>query len=196
LSEYRQIRSAANVATLSDFVDGWVDEHKLAQPLTGAIFDIFIDIFHENLVERGLIGRDVEALSDRLEGRPQYGQVMQSFFDEAFEQNPAGIREALLDTRDLIAVYLMWACTRLSPDFLGYDDFARLLLMADEHLSGGRYLDIIHGNFHCRDIWSVAAGPRLSRPTSASHSFSARVMFPSVEPAGGKAYHGRRRRGI
>ncbi|MDA9981621.1 hypothetical protein N9H39_02570 [Gammaproteobacteria bacterium] len=193
LSEYQQIRAAANVSTLSDFVDGWADEHKLAQPLTGAIFDIFIDIYHENLVDRGLIGRDVEELSDQLEGRPEYEQVMQSLFDEAFDQDPAGFREALIDTRDLVAVYMVWAWTRLSPDFLGYDDFARLLLLADEHLSGGRYLDTIRENFWYRDIWSVTAGPRLGKPTPASHSFSTRVVVPTVDLAPPISYYRRRK---
>lgn len=193
LSEYRQIRSAANVYALSDFVDGWADEHELAQPLTGAMFDIFIDIYHENLVERGLISQEVEELSDRLEDSPDYEQVMQSYFDEAFEQDPAGFKEALCDTRDLIAVYMLWVWTHLSPDLLGYDDFARLLLLADENLSGGRYLGIIRANFWYRDIWSVKAGPRIGKPSPASHSFSTRVIVPNVDLGRAKAYYERGR---
>ena len=55
LSSNQQIRLAANPLTLLDFVAGWRDEHALAQPLTGAMFDIFVDLFHEELVARGLI---------------------------------------------------------------------------------------------------------------------------------------------
>jgi hypothetical protein len=178
LTEYKQIRSADNKMTLSQFVDGWVDEHKLAQPLTGALFDIMLDIFHENLVERGLIRRSVEELSDRLEGSPEYEPVMQTFFDQAYEKNPEGIREALLDTRDLMAVLCVWAWSRLSPDHLNYSDFAELLLQADHHLAAGRYHEIIRMNFWFRDIWNVRSGPRIGEPGPDSHSFSCRVMVP------------------
>ena len=53
-----QIRLAANPASLLDFVGGWRDEHDLAQPLTGAIFDMLVDVFHEELVERGLFSAE------------------------------------------------------------------------------------------------------------------------------------------
>jgi hypothetical protein len=49
LSETEQIRLASNPLKLSDFSAGWSDEHELAQPLTGAMFDILVDLFHEGL---------------------------------------------------------------------------------------------------------------------------------------------------
>ncbi len=67
-----QIRLAANPLSMLDFVRGWRDEHALAQPLTGAMFDIFVDLFHEELVARGLISRGQEDLSDELEDSPDY----------------------------------------------------------------------------------------------------------------------------
>ena len=54
-SPHRQIRSANNKRTMAEFVHGWRDEHELSQPLTGAMFDILVDIFHESLIVRGLI---------------------------------------------------------------------------------------------------------------------------------------------
>ena len=55
MSDNNQIRLAANNRVMSEFVDGWDDEHILAQPLTGAMFDILVDLFHEHLLELGLI---------------------------------------------------------------------------------------------------------------------------------------------
>jgi hypothetical protein len=49
LSQTTQIRIASNDLKLSQFAAGWTDEHLLAQPLTGAMFDILVDVFHENL---------------------------------------------------------------------------------------------------------------------------------------------------
>src|SRR3546814_15632649 len=58
LSHSSQIRLAANNSTLGDFAAGWTGEHALSEPLTGALFDILIDIFHDYLVEAGTkIGR-------------------------------------------------------------------------------------------------------------------------------------------
>ena len=66
LSGNKQIRIAANDVRLSKFAEGWVKEHKLSQPLTGAFFDILVDIFHECLVDYGCITPDMEDLSDKL----------------------------------------------------------------------------------------------------------------------------------
>src|SRR5690606_7629230 len=59
LSTTSQIRLASNSVKLSDFSAGWTDEHALSQPLAGALFDILVDIFQENLVERGVIPRRI-----------------------------------------------------------------------------------------------------------------------------------------
>ena len=52
LSPHDEIRLASNDVKLSQFTAGWDDEHALSQPLTGAIFDVAVDIFQELLVER------------------------------------------------------------------------------------------------------------------------------------------------
>ena len=52
LSPHDQIRLASNDVKLSKFTAGWDDEHALSQPLTGALFDVAVDIFQELLVER------------------------------------------------------------------------------------------------------------------------------------------------
>lgn len=180
LSQHEQIRAAANVAMLSDFAHGWVDEHALAQPLTGAMFDIFVDMFHESLLERGLISSELEELSDRLEDSPEYESIMQPLFDEAFEKDPEGFRETLEDTRDIVARHLATAWTHLSPDHLDYEDVGRLLLQVDLEATGGQYQRQIDGNFSYRNIGSTVVGPRLSAPTADSHSFSVRTTSPAL----------------
>ncbi|MGH6886871.1 MAG: hypothetical protein ACREGK_12450, partial [Geminicoccales bacterium] len=63
LGETEEIRIAGNDIRLSTFAPGWTDEHDLSQPLTGALFDIFVDVFHESLLERRLISPEVEDLA-------------------------------------------------------------------------------------------------------------------------------------
>ncbi len=182
LSEHEQIRLAANDYRLSDFVRGWDDEHDLAQPLTGALFDIFVDIFHEQLLDRALITPEVEDLSDQLEGRPEYEEVMQSFFDEAFARDPGGFKDALLEARDFLGTYLADTWSLLDPDFLSYTDVGAILELVDREINGGRYRKLIRGNFRMRDIGFAVPGPRLSPPGPESHSFSARTIIPEVRP--------------
>jgi hypothetical protein len=173
-----QIRLAANPLSLLDFVGGWRDEHDLAQPLTGAIFDMLVDVFHEELVERGLFSASAEDLSDRLEDRPDYHRVIQPIFDEAFAAAPDGFREALVSARDTIGICLAETWRRLSPHRLGYDDVGRALVAVDRMLTGGRYRRIIEVNLRRRAIGMARVGPRLRPPGPESHFDSPRVFVP------------------
>lgn len=178
LSEHEQIRAAANTMVLSDFSEGWIDEHQLAQPLTAAVFDIFVDIFHELLLDGGLISQELEDLSDQLEGLPEYEIVMQSQFDEAYARNPEGFKDALMLARDYIGTYLADTLRLISADFLGYDDVATALSHIDREISGGKYLRIIQPNFLWRDIGTAVVGPRLFSPSRTSHVNSVRTNVP------------------
>jgi hypothetical protein len=194
LSDDRQMRLAANSSTLSDFAAGWVDEHNLGQPLTGAMFDVLVDIFHENLLDRGLISPEVEDMADRLEYRPEYEALIQSLFDDAYERSPGGFKAALLETRDTLGLLLAGAWSRISPDFLGYEDVGDALLEQDRKLTGGRYQTQILNNFRWREIGAVDVGPRLSPPGTGSHVHSARTMMPRRRKArpSSLSYHERR----
>ena len=178
LSPEGQIRNAANDIRLSQFVRGWEDEHFLAQPLTGAFFDIFVDIFHEKLLDHGLIGPEVEDLSDRLLATPEYAPIMQGLFDQAFDRNPDGFKEALLLTRDTLGTYLADTWSRLNADYLNYIDVAEAFEEVDREFSGGRYKRLIRGNFDMRDIGSVRVGPQLAPFGKNSHVNSVRTLAP------------------
>jgi hypothetical protein len=183
LSEDEQIRIAGNGRHLFDFAAGWSDEHDLSEPLTGSMFDIFVDIFHEALLERRLIDPQVEDLFDQLERDPEFASLIQSMFDEAYARDPAGFRDALLETRDYLGAALAMTWQRLSPDSLNYVDVGEALLAADRRLSGGRYRRAILNNLTWRGIGLVQVGPRLAPPTGRSHAFSARTLVPERHQA-------------
>jgi hypothetical protein len=180
LSDNQEIRTASNGLHLSAFADGWIDEHDLSLPLTGAIFDILVDIFHELLVERRLISPKMEHLADLVERQPEHEGLIQSLFDATFSQDPGGFKAALVDARDWIGSYLAQALIRLSPHHLNYDDVAAVLLETDRMWSGGRYQRLIARNFDRRGIGSVRVGPRLKPPGAESHAFSARTLVPAA----------------
>jgi hypothetical protein len=180
LSATEQIRLASNSVKLSQFAAGWDDEHELSQPLTGALFDILVDIFQENLVERGLIGRDVADLTKLVENRPEYAATIQPVFDAAYPGQREGFRAALIEARDYLGVALAETWKRLSPDFFNYEEVAAVLLAVDRALSGGRYRNEMIESFVWREIGRVKVGPRLSPPDESSHAFSARTLVPEM----------------
>jgi hypothetical protein len=178
LSPHKQIRIASNDRKLSDFAVGWRDEHKLSEPLTGAIFDILVDVFDGNLLDRGLISPEVEDLFDQFERFPEYEGAIQSLFDEAYLGRREGFRAALVQARDYLGVALAETWKRLSPDHLRYEHVGEILLEVDHELSGGRYRQVILNSLLWREIGLVAVGPRLAPPGAESHAFSARTLVP------------------
>ena len=113
-SETTQVRVASNLTKLSDFAHGWSDEHDLAQPLTGAVFDILIDIFHRGLFERGLIEADLAEYTDDVLGNPEVEEEVQARFDIAYAGYHDGFKAALLDARDCVGLFLTHAWQRLT----------------------------------------------------------------------------------
>lgn len=182
VSDNEQIRMVSNSVRLAVFANGWRGEHDLSLPLTGGIFDIWVDIFHENLLERRLISVEVEDLADRVERVPQYQNLIQSLFDQAYSQNAGAFKQALLEARDYLGRVLAHTWSHLTPDYLSYGDVAGALLEADRLLSGGRYQRLIARNFALRDIGRIVVGPRLAPPGPESHAFSARTLAPEAAP--------------
>jgi hypothetical protein len=184
LSPTSQIRIAANDVRLSQFARGWTKEHLLSQPLTGAFFDILVDLFHELLLEHGLISPEVEDLSDQLLATPDYAPAMQGHFDRAFADHPDSFKEMLLIARDILGTYLADTWTRLDAHYLDYSDVAEMFAAVDRESSGGRYKRLIRGNFEMRDIGFVRVGPQLVPLGKDSHTRSIRTLVPR------RVYHG------
>ncbi len=177
-SPHRQIRSANNKRTMAEFARGWKDEHELSQPLTGSIFDILVDIFHESLVDRGLISRAIEDLADIAEFDPEAEAPVQDAFDRAFVLNSDGFVEALLDARDIVGTNLTETLWALAPDFLDYGDVARTMLAVDQAETGGEFARIISRNFKRRKIGELHAGVHVKGCEHRSHVHSARTLLP------------------
>jgi hypothetical protein len=73
------------------------------------------------------------------------------------------------------------AWRRVSPDFLTYAKFAKLLLSVDQELSGGEFQSEMTESFVWRGIGEVSVGPRLPSPSSHSHAFSVRTLLPDAD---------------
>ena len=178
LSGNAQIRIAANDVRLSEFARGWIKEHKLSQPLTGAFFDILVDLFHECLLDYEAIDEEMENLSDELLATPDYKPVMQALFDNAFASSPDQFKLALIDARDILGTYLADTWQRLDRNDLNFVDVARAFEAVDKQHTGGRFGKLIRGNFEMRDIGSVRVGPQLAPLQKDSHANSVRTLRP------------------
>jgi len=158
-----QIRMACNNSKLSDFSAGWKDSHLLGQPLTGAVFDILVDIFHEELVRKGAISNTLEEVSDRLEGTSEYEQELQDDFERAYAAHPLLFRESLLYARDAMAALLINTWADLSANDLRYTHVHHAMINADHAMFDGLYSTIINVNFQWRQIGTATVGPQLPK---------------------------------
>lgn len=180
LSPHDQIRIASNNVRLSQFSAGWEDEHALSQPLTGAIFDIAVDIFQELLVERGLIPGEIAEATRRVGDEPEQGDIVQPVFDAAYDGRYEEFRAALVDARDYMGRVLAETWRRLTANNLSYLEVGRLLIEVDTAMSVGRFRRAIVESFDWREIGFATVGPRLKPPGPHSHAHSVRTVTPSL----------------
>jgi len=172
LSETTQIRIADNTLKMSDVADAdspaeiscQPARHTLAQPLTGAIFDILVDIYQQTLLERRLIGVSLDRASGRVSGDTVDDPMVGAMFAAAYHGRHAAFKRALQDTGDYLGTLLAWAWRRLLPNYLSYENFLDLLLAGDTILTGGAYRKTIKSCFAWREIGTgtVGGGSRRS----------------------------------
>lgn len=171
LSQTKQIRVADNALRMSDVADVSTpvelmcqpERHQLAQPLTGAIFDILIDVYQQTLVEGALISRELDRLSGRVTGIPVDDPMIDARFAEAYAGRHEAFKAALLQARDYVGIVLACAWQRVSPDRFTYVAVRDALLSVDRGLTGGKYGRTILESFDWRQI-----GPRRSSGTSTA----------------------------
>jgi hypothetical protein len=180
LSPHDQIRLASNDVKLSQFSAGWEDEHALSQPLTGALFDVLVDIFQEMLVERGLIPREVAEATRCVRDEPEQAELVQPIFEAAYEGRYEGFRAALIDAREYAGRALAETWQRLRADDFSYLEVGQMLIAVDTSMTGGRFRRALVESFDWREIGRATVGPRLKPPGPRSHTHSARTITPEV----------------
>lgn len=160
LSGTRHIRSASNGLKMKDVVSldtpaseaSHKEVHKLAQPMTGAIFDVMIKAFLRRIAELQLVPEDfVETAREAARNRT-LDTIDHSHIVDAFMQNPDMFRTILAEVRDMMGLRLAMAWAGLSPDNLSYTDVAEAILAADRDLSGDRNQQYFRECFEWREI--------------------------------------------
>jgi hypothetical protein len=157
LSETEEIRQASNSLTLADVITDdreltQPELHQLGEPLTGALFDMFVEVFQRALVERGLIDRELDQLSRRVVEMEALNDQVQGRFEAAYDTDHIGFRAALFEARDFLGVRLARTWDQLSPHYLSFAGVAARFLTVDRGLSGCKYQDLIRDCFLWRRI--------------------------------------------
>jgi hypothetical protein len=149
LSDSRQIRELFNYERMST-VDR--EPHNLSLPLTGAIFDIFVEVFQKELVRAELISEELAKRSFHAPDENEDDTEIQAEFAAAYGKNPKGFKDAMLRARDYLGTLLATVWDRLSPDNLTYVKVGLELLSADQTLSSGQHQNTIRECFAWREI--------------------------------------------
>jgi hypothetical protein len=157
LSETEEIRLATHSLKLADVPDldtparqlSHPQRHAMSLPLTGAVFDVLVEVFEELLVEDKLISRDLDELS-RQEPYPPY-ELVQAEFDNAYAGRHDAFKSVLFDARDYVGRCLASVWRALSWDS-GFSDIAAALLAADWEVARGAGQMIMRDNLLWRGI--------------------------------------------
>jgi hypothetical protein len=166
ISETQQIRVADNETRLRD-LNGlrldrsgvWTDEtgagrnaHDLAQPLTGAIFDILVEIFQDRLAQRGLIPAGADARGWTKETAETALDWFDHRWGSVFFRFEPQFRDAIAEARNVVGRVMALIMDRLDPNDLTFARIATLFLEASLELGQGRQIAAFTEIFLERDI--------------------------------------------
>jgi hypothetical protein len=154
LPDGREIRVAFNYERMSTVSD---EPHDLSLPLTGAIFDILVDVFQKELVARKLITSDLALRSTHGVAPAADLPKIQAEFKTAYSGKQAGFKDALLAARDYLGKLLAKTWSTLPPNGLTYRKVALVILKADRDLTGGQHAKNIRECFAWREIGAPAS---------------------------------------
>lgn len=160
LSESREIRVAFNDLRMSDVGD---EPHDRSEPLTGAVFDILVEVFQKNLVKKGFITQQLADRSNHGPGRGISSDELKREFNAAYEGHKKEFKEALLQVRDDLGRLLARAWSAIDADYLSYYGLLAALLDGDREISDGAHQDTIRDCFAWREILPPAHSMLLHR---------------------------------
>jgi hypothetical protein len=188
LSGSDQVRVLDNDVSLSDLAglrigrDGkWIDplgigrnEHAASAPLSGAIFDCFVELFQDGLVRRKVINPQLDARRwTKARVRAALAEI-HAASGEALEHFRAEFGIVLRESRDIIGLALARCIQRLEADDLDFGTVAARFCEALAELGQSRVMPALIENFRDRGIdpvpmmsWMSDVGTAYWRPLSS-----------------------------
>ena len=157
LSDTEQLRVASHSLTMTDVPDRTTpvaeltqpQRHTIGLPLTGAVFDILVEVFEQFLVEEHVISRELDDLSRQRRDAPI--DAVQAGFDRAYTGRHDIFKAALLDARDYVGRLLARSWRLLGWD-VTLTGVAAAMVAADRRLTAGRGCNLVIDNLSWRGI--------------------------------------------
>ncbi len=137
LSESYQIRNAFNDKKMSSVHRHRHIPHELSLPLTGAVFDILVEVFQKNLLEASLISQNLANQANRRFSKDGAPPEVQRAFNRAFKGRKRPFARELGRARDYLGKLLARTWSTLPPDKLTFVKVGRSLLHADRAIGDG-----------------------------------------------------------
>lgn len=165
-SDTQQIRIASNQTKMSDVEqihlapDGtWIDpagrnrnQHSIAEPLTGAIFSCFVEIYQDELIARRLISPDVDVRGWRRDEVERAMAQVHSETGHALRRFASGFYSALAVARLTVGRCMAHVIRTIRPDTLTFGRVAARFLEAAAALGQRRNLPALLDHFVWREI--------------------------------------------
>ena len=124
----------------------------MSLPLTGAVFDILVEVYKQELINANLIDQELADRADIAKNWISDEYAVQTDFDIAYINAKPDFKTAFCMARDYLGSLLARAWSGMFPHNLNFHDFGLNLLFADGFVSGGRYQEIIRECFSWREI--------------------------------------------
>jgi hypothetical protein len=165
-SAHTQIRLAANTTRMDDVADitltadgSWLDptgqarnQHWIAAPLTGAIFDVLVEIFQDILVVEGLIPDTADAQGWTLEDVEAAFAALNQTFSAALARFDTEFVSVISTARDTVGRALAHVMLTVRPEGLSFEEVAARFLESMEAQGYGPLMPAMLGHFLWRGI--------------------------------------------
>jgi hypothetical protein len=165
-SDTEQVRLASNTHTMADSIglhmapDGsWNDptgqhrnQHAIAEPLTGAVFDCLVELYQDGLAARGLIQPEMDARGWTRDDVERSIDAVHSGSAAALARFAQGFHEALDDARHVVAQCMAHVILTVRPETLNFPIVAARFLEAAAALGQTRHLPALLDHFLWRGI--------------------------------------------
>ena len=209
-SAHTQIRLAANATTMADVADitmaadgSWIDptgqgrnQHWIAAPLTGAVFDILIEIYQDALVAQGLIPNEADAQGWTRDEVDTAFADLDRTFSEALARFDREFMGVIRDARDSVGRALAHVMLSVRPEGLSFAKVAALFLESMEAQGHGPLMPAMLAHFLWRGIdpapflqfrqVTVPGRPRRRSDPLRLHITPHHVCGPACHPAGAR----------
>ena len=123
------------------------NQHAIAEPLTGAVFDCLVELYQDGLAARGLIAPELDARGWTRDDVDRSMDAVHAGSAAAFARFAQGFHAALDDARHVVARCMAHVILTVRPETLSFPIVAARFLEAAAALGQTRHLPALLDHF-------------------------------------------------